>query len=54
MAATLKLIGSRAAAFAALAMIERLLPAIAVGLVAMAHELHPQSARAEAARRARG
>lgn len=41
------------AATAALAVIERLLPAFAAGLVAIAHELHPGSARAEMERRER-
>lgn len=51
MPVALKSIASHAAAFAAAAVIERLIPAIAAGLVAMAHELHFDSAQAEAARR---
>lgn len=48
---TLRTIGSHALTFTVSILIERLLPAIAVGLVAAGHELHHDSAAAEARRR---
>lgn len=51
MAKSLRTIGATAAAYAAAAIVERFIPAIAAGLVALAHELHPISAEKEAKRR---
>lgn len=51
---TLKSLTITAAGIAAGILIDRIAPALAAGLVAMAHELHPESARAEAVRRAGG
>ena len=48
----LKRIGAQATAVAVALLFDRLAPALAVGLVAMAHELHADAAKAEAARRA--
>lgn len=49
--ANLRAFGFQAAAVAAAVLIDRLIPALAAGLVAAAHELHPGAARAEAVRR---
>ncbi len=48
----LKSVTARFAAIAALALVERLVPAIAAGLVAAGYELHRPTAAREAARRA--
>lgn len=48
----LKSLALSATATAAEILFQKLASALAAGLVAMAHELHPQSARAEAGRRA--
>ena len=53
MANSLRQIGITALTFAVSLLIERLVPAIAVGLVAAGHELHNESAQAESKRRAR-
>lgn len=45
--------GAQVAAVAVIALMPRVLSALAVGLVAAAHELHPQSAMAEAERRSK-
>jgi len=49
--AALQHIGTRALTFAIAVLIERLVPAIAVGMVAAAHELHHDSAARESERR---